>query len=132
MIIMVLYQAIDLLMGDKCAKAQKLKFNERQCDMRSKTVLILLLILSFNILHDSFIAIVEQNGHTGITHYVDGENLSPECDELNEIHNMFHFMAIITTHYEKVMIPLKKERLTHYLLQYSPPHTQTSYKPPIV
>ena len=119
-------------MGYKYAKVVRLKLNERQYDMRSKTVLILLLILSFNVLHDSFIVIVEQNGHTGITHYVDNEKLSPECDELNEIHNMFHFMAIIATHNEKVMIPSKKERLTHYLLQYSPPHTQTSYKPPIV
>lgn len=100
--------------------------------MRSKTVLILLFILSFNILHDSFIMIVEQNEHAGITHYVDSEKLSPECNELNEIHNMFHFMAIIAIRNEKVMMPPKKERLTHYLLQYSPPHTQTSYKPPIV
>ncbi|MEA3418140.1 MAG: hypothetical protein U9Q90_01985 [Campylobacterota bacterium] len=100
--------------------------------MQSKAVLILLLILSFNILHDSFITIVEQDGHTNITHYLDSEDLSPECAELNEIHNMFHFVAIITMHQGKIVKLPKKETFAQHLLQYSPPHAQTSYKPPIV
>ena len=98
--------------------------------MQSKMIFIVLFMLSFSVFHDSFISLLDKNEHTEIVHYMSDEAPSSECAEFNEIHSMFHFMAIITSYKENQIQTAKSETIPHLLAQYTPPHKKTSYKPP--
>lgn len=100
--------------------------------MQVKVIYVVLFMLSFSAFHDSFLSILDHNKHTDIVHYIDDQTTSSECTELNEIHSMLHFMAILED-YKNVHIEFaKRETIPHVVLQYSPPLEKTSYKPPIV
>ncbi len=99
--------------------------------MRSKMLWIVLLLLSFNILHDSFIVMLDQNSHTDAIHCISSESPVQECDNLGEIHKMFHLMAImIQESTEAIWLP-SEEALAAGTLDYVPPYTETAHKPPI-
>lgn len=89
-------------------------------------------MLSFSAFHDSFISMLDKNVNTNIVHYISDEVPSSECSEFNEIHNMFHFMAIISTNYSNKLQLSKRETIPHNILPYTSPLEKTSYKPPIV
>jgi len=73
------------------------KSKERECIMRSKMLWIVLTLLSFNILHDSFMVLLDQNRHTSVVCCTGSEVPMQECDESCETHKIFHIMAIVTT-----------------------------------
>jgi len=99
--------------------------------MQTKIIFVVLLMLSFSAFHDTFISIIDKSEHKSIVHYMSDEVPSSECAEFNELHNMFHFMAIVDT-YKDILIHLdKREKIPHLLLQYASPLEKTSYKPPI-
>ena len=98
--------------------------------MQSKIIFIVLFMLSFSIFHDSFISLIEKNEHTEIVHNICDEVSNSECAEFNEIHSMFHFMAIVTPYKESQVQLAKRETIPHLLAQYTPPLKKTSYKPP--
>ena len=89
-------------------------------------------MLSFSILHDSLMPLIEKNKHTNMAHYLSDTEPTQECADFNEIHNMFHFMAIVTPSKNTQLQFAKKETIPHLLIKYSPPLEKTSYKPPIV
>ena len=64
--------------------------------MQSKMIFVLLFILSFSAFHDSFISLLDKNKQTNIVHYMSDDVSSIECTDINEIHNMFHFIAIVS------------------------------------
>jgi len=100
--------------------------------MQSKVIFVVLFMLSFSVFHDSFIFLIEKNEHTDIVHYMSDEASSLECAEFNEMHSMFHFMAIVTS-YKEIQVQLAKiKSIPHLLIQYASPFQKTSYKPPIV
>ena len=100
--------------------------------MRSKIMVVLLFMLFFTLLHDSFISLVEKNDHVSSIHCIGDKAPSSDCKELNKIHGMFHFIAIVTP-YSSVQVEFaKKEYMPHYLVRYTPPFLKTSNKPPIV
>ncbi len=99
--------------------------------MRSKMLWIVLTLLSFNILHDSFMVLLDQNRHTSVVCYTGSEAPMQECDESCERHKIFHLMAIVTTE-KSGWIRFQKENilmLDPFL--YSQPHAKSAYKPPI-
>jgi len=98
--------------------------------MQSKIIFTLLFMLSFSVFHDSFITLLEKNEHREVVHYMSDEAPSSECAEFNEIHSMFHFMAIVTPYKESQVQLAKRETIPHLLAQYTPPLKKTSYKPP--
>lgn len=99
--------------------------------MQSKIIFTVLIMLSFSIFHDSFISLLEKGEHTNIVHYLDAEAPSEECAEFNEMHSMFHFMAIVESYTSDQVYIAQKETIPHLLIQYTPPIKKTSYKPPI-
>jgi hypothetical protein len=99
--------------------------------MRSKVVFVVLFMLSFTVLHDSFIALVEKNVHANTVHCIDDEAPSSDCKEFNTMHGMFHFIAIVTPYSSDQIEFAKKEHIPHFLVQYTPPLVKTSNKPPI-
>ena len=98
--------------------------------MQSKIIFTILFMLSFSVFHDSFITLLEKSEHTEIVHYMSDEAPSSECAEFNEMHSMFHFMAIVTPYKESQIQLAKRETIPHLLAQYTPPLKKTSYKPP--
>ena len=95
--------------------------------MQSKIIFVILFMLSFNILHDSVMPLIEQD----CTHYVDNTLSDGNSVEFNEIHNMFHFMAIVAPLKNSHVQLAKRENIPHLIIQYTPPLEKTSYKPPI-
>ncbi len=100
--------------------------------MRSKIIFVLLFMLSFTLLHDSFFSLIEKNDNVSVVHNIDDKSLSSECIEFNKIHAMFHFIAIVVPYSNRQMLFAKKEHIPHHLVQYTPPLVKTSHKPPIV
>lgn len=99
--------------------------------MQSKVIFTVLIMLSFSIFHDSFIALLEKSEQSNIVHYIGNEVPYEECAEFNEIHSMFHFLAIVDMYTNDQIHVSQKESIPHHLIQYTPPLEETSYKPPI-
>lgn len=89
-------------------------------------------MLSFTIFHDTFITHFEKHEHTNITHYLDQETASEACIKYTQIHNMFHFVAIMDTFIHAPIFIVKKETILYLLIDHTPPLQKTSHKPPIV
>jgi len=101
--------------------------------MRSKLMIVLLFILSFNILHDSVITLVDQPHKTTQTVIHEKGDLDDTVQyfALNDIHDMFHFIAIISGIGDKINQDQITEAFIHYLTPYTSPYFETSLKPPI-
>ncbi len=99
--------------------------------MRSKIIFLLLIVLSFSIMHDTAINMLESDDKVTIAHYANPDTNPQECGDIHEMHSLFHFVGLMTP-YKSTFLYFQKERtLSHNLLQYTPPHKETSYKPPI-
>ena len=99
--------------------------------MRSKIIFSLLFLLSFSIMHDTTINALEADESITATHYVNLNTATQECGDINEVHSMFHFVGVMTPHKSPLLQFQKERTLSHNLLQYTLPHKETSYKPPI-
>ena len=99
--------------------------------MQSKIIFVVLFMLSFSVFHDSFISLLNKSEHANSVHHMSDKSPSPECMEFNEIHNIFHFMAIVSPPNDTQIHFAKKETIPHLTIQYTPPLKKTSYKPPI-
>jgi len=100
--------------------------------MRSKIIFVVLFMLTFTVMHDTVMNIVVKNDHMSISHYVSMDVPSQECGDIHEVHSMFHFVGLILSHKSTFVLLQKEKMLSQYLLQYTLPHKETSYKPPIV
>ena len=99
--------------------------------MRSKVIFVVLFMLTFTVMHDTVMNIVETDESTSVSHYVNTNVPTQECTDIHEVHNMFHFVGLIMP-YKSTFIQLINEKtLSHNLLQYTLLHEETSYKPPI-
>ncbi len=99
--------------------------------MRSKIIFVVLFMLTFTIMHDSVINIIQKSDHSSLMHYVNIDVVSQECADIHETHSMFHFVGLIMP-YKSTFVQLQKEKtLSHNLLQYTLLQKETSYKPPI-
>ncbi|MFK5976326.1 MAG: hypothetical protein QM493_07455 [Sulfurovum sp.] len=101
--------------------------------MQSKIIYIVLFMLSFNIFHDSFISIIDKTPHNNETIYSSCDiEESSKCVEFNKIHNLLHFIAIITPFENNYIHTTLQEKYTLQLKQYTPPLKENSFKPPII
>ena len=100
--------------------------------MRLKLIhLVLLLALTFNIVHASIIAVEDHCAHESVNEYVSEQFESQECDDLCDIHHLFHFTAIIINTFCTTAVPKYTEQPVTALLNYHPPFKETQNKPPI-
>ena len=86
-------------------------------------------MLAFSVVHDSVLSFVGDN-----THFVVSQD-SQEGDSVtansHEIHNLFHFVGLVTVSSDLSLPSYEKESFSPKLLQYTEIDKQTSYKPPI-
>jgi hypothetical protein len=89
-------------------------------------------MLSFTVIHDTVINMVQVDKHTTVVHHTDKKIHLQACeiDTVDDIHAMFHFVALITGYKSSfVQLPTKK-LLSHNPFTYTFTYKETSYKPP--
>ncbi len=99
--------------------------------MKSVGIGVLLFVLSFSTLHDIFISTID-NKHPNISHFVVDNDPLLQCTEINEIHNLLHFIAILD--FDQISLNLLPHfaLLSEQKLPNTAPIIESSYKPPIV
>ena len=99
--------------------------------MRSKTIFVILFMLSFSIMHDSVIAFMEHSESPATQTQVYFTQSDTDMVDIHEIHGMFHFVGLMIPTVNTLMPEYKKEEFFQNLLQYTTLHKDTSFKPPI-
>lgn len=100
--------------------------------MKLKFIQILLLLaMTFNIAHAYIIAAEDHCSHETVSEYVGEMTQSQECDDLCDIHHLFHMTAIMTPAVLFFMDVYEIEQPIATLLNYHPPFKETENKPPI-
>ena len=100
--------------------------------MQSKTIFIVLFMLSFTVMHDTVINMLNSNETLPVSSYVESQDKTNEHTDIHDIHSMFHFMALLTDTYATLK-PLETEDVfSHYVFQYLSPYLKNNIKPPIV
>lgn len=101
--------------------------------MRSKTIFVILFMLSFSIMHDSIIVFVENNESSMTQSQVLKEyftQLDTDSTDMHKVHGMFHFVGLAIATVNIVIPDYKKEDYFQNLLQYTTHYKKTSFKPP--
>ncbi|MDQ7083798.1 MAG: hypothetical protein Q9M36_02220 [Sulfurovum sp.] len=99
--------------------------------MKVIITMILLLMLSFNILHDTLIHIISDETQSIQQPYIGESILSPHLSDMHEIHNIFHFIAILRIVTQSILPLDRSMRNILPRVRYSPPLRERSDKPPI-
>jgi len=100
--------------------------------MKLKFIQVLLLLaMAFNITHAAFIAAEDHCGHENVLEYVGEMTQSQDCDDICDMHHLFHLTAIITPVVVVSISPKYTEQPDSELLTYHPPFKRTENKPPI-
>jgi len=102
--------------------------------VKSRVTFILLFMLLFSIAHDSIINVIDENEILSVSHYADDStsiSKSNKVDDIHDIHNMFHFIAIMSSS-QYLAIFDKKQILLTSLIRFSLPHYNNYQKPPII
>lgn len=99
--------------------------------MRSMITAILLAMLSFSIAHDTFINIMKENHEkVHVAHIDKAHTVSQGCDTIEEIHAMFHFMALISPYVALQPHAKTQKSDVFYALRYTQIFKETTYKLP--
>jgi hypothetical protein len=89
-------------------------------------------MLSFTVMHDTVINMLDSNEKLPISEYVKNSTQSHDVADVHDIHSMFHFIALTPT-VNMFLSPLEKgNTFSSYSLQYTLPYLQNNNKPPIV
>ena len=103
--------------------------------MQSKIIFVVLFMLTFTIVHDSVITIIQKNDHTNIIQSMSMDVSKQECVEcadMHKIHSMFHFVGLLMPIANNIILFEKERTPSYYLLQYTSLHKENTNKPPIV
>jgi len=99
--------------------------------MRSKIVFLVVFMLSFVIVHDTVLTMIDQNKKIGVTSSLESYTVSEKSPNIHQIHNMFHFVALVCTELPSVDVHAKKKTIAYYIPQYTSPCKESIIKPPI-
>lgn len=98
--------------------------------MQSKVIFFVLIMLSFSVIHDTVINVIDINEHTTIVHQTDENLHSQECESIDDIHAMFHLEALVAAYNSDFIQLPAKQMLSDNLHTYTFKYKETSYKPP--
>ena len=93
--------------------------------------ILLLLAITFNITHASIIAMEDHCEHESVSEYILEQSQSQECDDLCDIHHLFHLTAIIIAPLTSLDVSIYTDQPITTLLSYHPFFKETQNKPPI-
>ena len=100
--------------------------------MRSRTIYVLLFVISFSIMHDTFISLLHPTDDTQTTQCNESTHMVNSVMDIHEIHNMFHFLAVMS---EKNVF-FDNHHISNIsssnVFLYTSPYKKRSSRPPIV
>ncbi len=100
--------------------------------MKLKFIQVLLLLaMAFNITHAAFIAAEDHCDHEKVIEYIGEMTQSQECNDICDMHHLFHMTAIITPAVLFFPDVYETEQPKATLLSYHPPFKESENKPPI-
>jgi len=101
--------------------------------MKLKFIQVLLLLaIAFNITHAAFIATEDHCSHENVLEYVGEMSQSQDCDDICDMHYLFHLTAIITPVIVVSISPKYTDHPDSELLTYHTSFKRAEQKPPIV
>lgn len=92
--------------------------------------MLLLIMLAFNIAHDSVLAKKAPQGISIQTALMEQSNMMDD-NTVSTLHHLFHFIAILSADFTALAIPENYLQSIYKNTSYSPPSQQNSIKPPI-
>jgi len=100
--------------------------------MQSKIIFLMLFMISFNMMHDTVIHILDDNAKLSLSEYIQNMKQTSDVQDMQNIHDMFHFIALIPVMHISLK-PLKARNIfSAYVLQYTLISLNKHTKPPIV
>ena len=100
--------------------------------MRSKVIFFVIVMLSFVIVHDTVLALVDQHKETTVaTVSADRSSHSDKSAKIENIHSMFHFVALICNDTLPIDIYDNKTVISYAIPQQTLSRKKTIIKPPI-
>ena len=100
--------------------------------MRSKIVFLVVFMLSFIVVHDTVLTMIDQNKKIGVASSLKSCTVSEQSTDIHQIHNLFHFVALVSTELPSMDIHAKKQTIEYYIPEYILPYKKSIIKPPIV
>ncbi len=100
--------------------------------MRSKLVFLVVFMLSFVIVHDTVLTMIDHNNKAGVISSLESYTVSEASTDIHQLHNMFHFVALVYTEFPSMDIHTKKQTIEYYIPEYILPYKKSIIKPPIV
>jgi hypothetical protein len=100
--------------------------------MQSKIIFLVLFMLSFTVMHDTVINLLDNNDNVPVTQYANADGQTQDIADIHDMHEIFHFIALATPLTAPEVALENGDILSVYLLQYTLPHFLSSNKPPIV
>lgn len=99
--------------------------------MQSKIIFLVLFMLSFTVMHDTLICMIDDNKGLPVSEYVKNTKQINDVSEVQEMHDIFHFIALVSGTYISLE-PLKSgNTFSGYVFQYALLSLKNSTKPPI-
>jgi hypothetical protein len=101
---------------------------------KSKVIFFLFLILFFTTTHDYAVYLLDSGKKVSILECASYNIDKNDINDVHSVHHLFHFVFVALAPSEnKLYCSLKKDNITTgYLLQFSLPYIDNTYKPPIV
>ena len=99
--------------------------------MQSKIIFFMLFMLSFTVMHDTFICMLDDNKRLPVSEYVSNTKQINDVLDVQDMHDIFHFIAFISVRH-MFLEPLKTgNTFSDYVFWYALPSLKNSNKPPI-
>jgi len=99
--------------------------------MRAKIVFLVVFMLSFVIVHDTVLTLIDQNQKVVASISSDCDTVSKTSMNTHQMHSMFHFVALVTTVSASMDMVLNRQSIAYYTPEYILPYKKSIIKPPI-
>ena len=99
--------------------------------MRSKIVFLVVFMLSFVIVHDTVLTVIDQNKKIDTVASVDSGMALEQSTDIHQIHNLCHFVALVCREISPASVPCKHQTVAYYVPEHILPYNKSLIKPPI-
>ena len=99
--------------------------------MQSKIIFLVLFMLSFTVMHDTVIHMLDDNKSLPVSEYVKNTKQISDVSDVQDMHDIFHFIALISRMHISLETLKTGNTFSGYVFQYALPSLKNSTKPPI-
>jgi len=99
--------------------------------VRSKIIFFIITMLSFVMLHDTVLSVIDHNEPISVVSKSETASCSTGTEAAYDLHSLFHFVALVGTLLPSIDADAEEQMISHVLLRQTLPCRQTIIKPPI-